>query len=135
MQSQLSFQPQQMAAQHIVCFHPQKEEMRRCVQPSCPPSGLDQTLPVYPTNYPNGAGHRYPETKQNLWGCDILFKNNQQKKKTFYYVNTNEIPSELSCESLISSHVKITIMLSSRVKISPLLRLPNKPHLSDQKTI
>ena len=38
---------------------------------------------------------------------------------------TNEIPSELSRENLISSHVKI----------SPLLRLHNKPHLSDQKTV
>ena len=43
----------------------------------------------------------------------------------YYYINTNEIPSELSRENLISSHVKI----------SPLLWLHNKPHLSDQKTI
>ena len=28
-----------------------------------------------------------------------------------YYVNTNEIPGELSCENLISSHVKITCYL------------------------
>ena len=41
-----------------------------------------------------------------------------------YYINTNEIPSELSRENLISSHVKI----------SPLLWLHNKPHLSDQKS-
>ena len=25
-----------------------------------------------------------------------------------YYINTNEIPGELSCENMISSHVKIT---------------------------
>ena len=29
----------------------------------------------------------------------------------FYYINTNEIPSELSRENLISSHVKITCYL------------------------
>ena len=43
----------------------------------------------------------------------------------YYYINANEIPSKLSRENLISSHVKI----------SPLLWLHNKPHLSDQKTI
>ena len=30
---------------------------------------------------------------------------------TYYYINTNEIPSELSRENLISSHVKITCYL------------------------
>ena len=29
----------------------------------------------------------------------------------FYYINTNEIPGELSREKLISSHVKITCYL------------------------
>ena len=29
-------------------------------------------------------------------------------KNMFYYLNTNEIPSELSRENMISSHVKIT---------------------------
>ena len=37
---------------------------------------------------------------------------------SIYYINTNEIPSELLRENLISSHVKI----------SPLLWLHNKPH-------
>ena len=37
-----------------------------------------------------------------------------------YYINTNEIPGELSRENLISSHVKI----------SPLLWLHNKSRLS-----
>ena len=46
-------------------------------------------------------------------------------KKLFYYINTNEIPGELSRENLISSHVKI----------SPLLWLHNKSRLSHQKTI
>ena len=76
-----------MAAQYIVCFHPQKEEMKKSVQPSCPLSGLDQTLPVYPTNYPNGAGHKYPETKHTLWGCEILLKNNQQNKKNITLIS------------------------------------------------
>ena len=31
--------------------------------------------------------------------------------KTDYYINTNEIPGELSRENLISSHVKITCSL------------------------
>ena len=31
--------------------------------------------------------------------------------KDFYYINTNEIPGELSRENLISSHVKITCYL------------------------
>ena len=43
----------------------------------------------------------------------------------FYYINTNEIPGELSHVNLISSHVKI----------SPLLWLHNKSHFSHQKTI
>ena len=45
--------------------------------------------------------------------------------RTIYYLNTNEIPSELSRENLISSHVKI----------SPLLWLHNKSRLSHQKTM
>ena len=44
---------------------------------------------------------------------------------TPYNINTNEIPGELSCENLVSSHVKI----------SPLLSLNNKSRLSHQKTI
>ena len=51
-----------------------------------------------------------------------------------YYINTNEIPGELSRENLISSHVKKN-MLSSHLKISPLLCLHNKWRLSHQKTI
>ena len=42
-----------------------------------------------------------------------------------YYINTNEIPGELSRENMLSSHVKI----------SPLLWLHNKSRLSHQKTI
>ena len=43
----------------------------------------------------------------------------------FIIIITNEIPSELSHENLISSHVKI----------SPLLWLHNKSLLSDQKSL
>ena len=42
-----------------------------------------------------------------------------------YYINTNEIPGELARENLLSSHVKI----------SPLLWLHNKSRLSHQKTV
>ena len=30
---------------------------------------------------------------------------------SIYYINTNEIPGELSCKNMISSHVKITCYL------------------------
>ena len=43
--------------------------------------------------------------------------------KSFYYINTNEIPGEISRENLISSPVKI----------SPLLWLHDKSRLSHQK--
>ena len=49
----------------------------------------------------------------------------EQERTYNYYINTNEIPGELSRENLISSHVKI----------SPLLWLHNKSRLSHQKTI
>ena len=44
---------------------------------------------------------------------------------TIYYINTNEIQGELLCKNLVSSHVKI----------SPLLWQHNKSCLSHQKTI
>ena len=34
-----------------------------------------------------------------------------QADNDFYYINTNEIPGELSRENMISSHVKITCYL------------------------
>ena len=43
----------------------------------------------------------------------------------FNYISTNEIPGELSRENLLSSHMKI----------SPLLWLHNKSLLSHQKTV
>ena len=46
-------------------------------------------------------------------------------KSALYYINTIEIPGELSRENLISS----------RVKISPLLWLHNRSSLSHQKTL
>ena len=52
-------------------------------------------------------------------------KKNVSSDKVLYYIYTNEIPSELSGENLISSHVKTSL----------LLRLHNKSHLSHQKTI
>ena len=52
-----------------------------------------------------------------------------------YYINSNEIPGDLSCENMIPSHVKITIMLFSNAKISPLQWLHNKSRLSQEKTV
>ena len=57
------------------------------------------------------------------------------ENKPQYYINTNEIPGELSRENLIFTCENN--MLSSHVKISvsPLLWLHNKSRLSHQKTI
>ena len=51
----------------------------------------------------------------------------------FYYINTNEIPGELSRK--LDIFTCENNMLSSHVKISPLLWLHNKSRLSHQKTI
>ena len=37
----------------------------------------------------------------------------------FCYINTNEIPSELSRENVISSHVKRSLLLWLHMKIAP----------------
>ena len=42
---------------------------------------------------------------------DPLFSSQHVKKIVIYYINTSEIPSELSRENFISSHVKITCYL------------------------
>ena len=70
------------------------------------------------------------QTETDFTFSDSLYR---EKKTLFYYINTNEIPGELwrkldifTCENN---------MLSSRVKISPLLWLHNKSRHSDQKTI
>ena len=39
----------------------------------------------------------------------------------FYYINTNEIPSELSRQNMISSHVKRSLLLWLHSKITPLV--------------
>ena len=57
--------------------------------------------------------------------CKLTLNNLKANYIGYYYINTNEIPGELSRENLISSHVKI----------SPLLWLHNKLRLSYQKTI
>ena len=44
-----------------------------------------------------------------LLKCKALVAYNNKKNIIyFYYMNTNEIPSDLSHENMISSHVKIT---------------------------
>ena len=40
-----------------------------------------------------------------------IYVTGRQGIDRFYYINTNEIPGELSRENLISSHVKITCYL------------------------
>ena len=51
--------------------------------------------------------------KQNRTFGDVISfsKITNRKNKPFYYINTNEIPSELLRENLISSHGKITCYL------------------------
>ena len=41
----------------------------------------------------------------------VLYTKENIQEINFYYINTNEIPGELSRENLISSHVKITCYL------------------------
>ena len=41
----------------------------------------------------------------------VIALNSRKKITTIYYINTSEIPSELSRENFISSHVKITCYL------------------------
>ena len=55
----------------------------------------------------------------------LIFSAVKMAKTAIYYINTNEIPGELLLENLISSHVKI----------SPLLWLNDKSRLSHQKKI
>ena len=43
--------------------------------------------------------------------CNILYIFELTCNIFFYYINTSEIPSELSRENFISSHVKITCYL------------------------
>ena len=45
------------------------------------------------------------------WGPPPICKQALILKIVFYYINTNEIPGELSRENLVSSHVKITCYL------------------------
>ena len=75
---------------------------------------IDQTAP---------GQQRLPKVEKQT--SVLLLSRNLRKYKDIYYINTNEIPGELSRENLISSHVKI----------SPLLWLHNKSRLSHQKTI
>ena len=64
------------------------------------------------------------ESVRRINGVSVFSSLNLEKIKS-YYINTIEIPSELSCENVLSSHVKI----------SPLLWLNNKSRLSHQNTI
>ena len=43
--------------------------------------------------------------------CKVTLKTDKSEKSPHYYINTNEIPGELSRENLISSRVKITCYL------------------------
>ena len=44
-------------------------------------------------------------------GDDLGGESRRRESKGTYYINTSEIPSELSRENFISSHVKITCYL------------------------
>ena len=66
---------------------------------------------------------------------DFIKKKNQVKKVriNIYYINTNEIPGELSTECDILTCENN--MLSSHVKISPLLWLHNKSAFHTKKLL
>ena len=49
----------------------------------------------------------------------LVSRENEPKNIFFYYINTNEIPSELSRENMISSHVKRSLLLWLHIKIAP----------------
>ena len=61
----------------------------------------------------------------NIISIITWFEATKNVHNTFYYININEVPGKLSRENLISSHVKI----------SPLLWLQYKSCLSHLKTI
>ena len=69
----------------------------------------------------------FHETSELLYTRSSCLNKSMENKlgNCVYYINITEVPSELSRENLISSHVKI----------SPLLWLHNKSCLSHQKTI
>ena len=95
-----------------------------------------------------GFPYLFPFNKPLITSINSLPQKKQKKKRKktpktklikeestgFYYINTNEIPGELSRENLqlVTSENN---MLSSHVKISPLLQLHNKSRLSHQKPI
>ena len=57
----------------------------------------------------DGAQNRQNEQQQNVklsWTLFLVI--------TAYYINTSEIPSELSLENVISAHVKMTCYLHTR---------------------
>ena len=78
----------------------------------CLYGAIDQTAP---------GQQRLPKVEKQT--STLSLSRNLRKYKDIYYINTNEIPGELSRENLISSHVKI----------SPLLWLHNESRLSHQK--
>ena len=39
-------------------------------------------------------------------------------EKVFYFINTNEMPAELSCENMISSHMKRSPLLHNKLRRS-----------------
>ena len=75
----------------------------------------------------SGFTHAHAKCPPVTWHViSIISENNPH-----YYINTNEMPGELSRENLIFTCENN--MLSSHVKISPLLWLHNKSRLSHQK--
>ena len=91
-----------------------------------------RAISVWPWNENAWTKHKeQTNRKRAIWFIECIQKHmafgwlSERSDIYIYCINTNEIPRELSRENLISSHVKI----------SPLLWLHNKLHLSDQKTI
>ena len=85
----------------------------------------------FKASIPEKLHHCQRSKKWFTWHIISIISENKPQ----YYINTNEIPGELSRENLIFTCENN--MLSSHVKISvsPLLWLHNKSRLSHQKTI
>ena len=92
--------------------------------PGAPPGGLSI---VFSKGHVSAAHSEPPD--HSSWNSDVNVYTFYSARITHYYINTNEIPGE----NMISS--RENNMLFPRVKISPLLSLHNKSHLSQNKTV
>ena len=64
-------------------------------------------IPAFSFNFGYKTTMSNVKIKTNVkLGCQILMLNFGGDITSYYYINTNEIPGELSRENMLSSHVK-----------------------------